>query len=148
MTQYNGIATVANGVPAEYASISTTGLTANVASALLYAVPATAAALYRVTAYIALTTPATTSCQLPTIQVSYTDAVSNTVITLDVTPVLLSAGEGESGSLSANVLTLALTGVVALNAKPSTNINYLTTGYTSSGATAMAYALKVLLEGM
>src|SRR5207249_2972808 len=71
---YNNIATVSNGVPSEVAKIDTTGLTGNVSSAALYAVPSTGAGLYRVSALVVETTAASVSSTLANVQVIYTDA--------------------------------------------------------------------------
>ncbi len=146
---YNNIATIGNGIPAEYVTIHTTGLTANVASTLLYTVPATAALFYRVNAMAVCTTAASVSSTLPNIQVLFTDTDSNTSVTLDVTPVLGVPGQGQNGSAgtATNVVGTMASGVVVINAKPSTSINYLTTSYASTIA-GMTYSIRIILEAL
>src|SRR5438128_172419 len=147
-TQYNGIATVSNGVPAEYAKIDTTGLTGNVASALLYAVPAAAAGMYRISSLVVETTAASVSSTLPNVQIVYTDNdVGSGTVTIDATPVLGVAGIGQTGALTANTVGTTATGVIVINAKASTNINYQTVNYASTAA-GMAYAIHVKAEAL
>jgi len=147
VAKYNNIATVSNGVPAEYATIDTTGLTANVGSTLLYAVPSTGAGLYRVTALVVETTAASVSSTLANVQIIYTDNQTSGTITIDATPVLGVAGVGQTGALTANTVGTTSTGVIAVNAKASTNINYQTVNYASSTA-GMTYALHIRLEAL
>ena len=147
VAKYNNIATVSNGVPAEYATIDTTGLTANVGSTLLYAVPSTGAGLYRVTALVVETTAASVSSTLANVQIVYTDNQTSGTITIDATPVLGVAGVGQTGALTANTVGTTSTGVIAVNAKASTNINYQTVNYASSTA-GMTYALHIKLEAL
>ena len=147
LVTYNNIATVGNGVPSELATIDTTGLTANVAAATLYTVPSTGEGMYRVSAYVVLTTAGSVSSTLPNVQVVYTDKDSNTSVTLDATPVLGVAGLGQTGALTANTVGTIDAGVVPIYVKASTTIQYQTTGYASTAA-GMTYALHVLLEKM
>ena len=145
---YNNIATVSNGVPSEVAKIDTTGLTGNVSSAALYAVPSTGAGLYRVSALVVETTAASVSSTLANVQVIYTDAdVGSGTVTIDATPVLGVAGIGQTGALTANTVGTTATGVIIINVKASTTINYQTVNYASSTA-GMAYALHIKLEAM
>lgn len=147
ITTYNNIATVSGGVPAEYAVIDTTGLTANVAASTLYAVPASGAGMYRISAYVVETTAGSVSSTLPNVQVVYTDNDTNTSVTLDVTPVLGAAGIGQSGALTANTIGTVASGVVPINVKASTTIQYQTVNYASVAA-GMAYALHLKCEAL
>lgn len=147
LTAYNAIATVSNGVPSELATIDSTGLTANVAAATLYAVPAAGEGLYRVSAYLVTTTAASVSSTMPNAQVLYTDKDSNTAVTLDVSPILGAAGLGQSGTLAANTVGTVFSGTVVIYVKASTTIQYQTTNYASTIA-GMAYALRIKLESL
>src|SRR5438128_2235138 len=145
---YNNIATVSNGMPSEVAKIDTTGLTGNVSSAALYAVPSTGAGLYRVSALVVETTAASVSSTLANVQVLYTDAdVGSGTVTIDATPVLGVAGMCQAGALTANTVGTTATGVIVINVKASTNINYQTVNYASTAA-GMAYAIHVKAEAL
>jgi hypothetical protein len=147
VNKYNGILTVSNGVAAEYATVDLTAQTANIAAATLYAVPSTGAGMYRVSAYVVLTTAASVSSTLPNVQIVFTDNQTNTSITIDATPVLGVAGIGQTGALTANTVGTAASGVIVVNAKASTNIQYQLVNYQSSLA-CMAYAIHIKLEAM
>lgn len=145
VTQYGGFPTVSNGLPSEYATVDTAGLTANVASAVLYAV--SGAGMFRVSSYVVETTAASVSSTLPNVQILYTDKDTGGAITIDATPILGIAGIGQTGALTANTVGTASAGVICINAKASTNINYQTVNYASSLA-GMAYALHIKLEAL
>ena len=68
-------------------------------------------------------------------------------MTIDATPVLGVAGIGQTGALTANTVGTTATGVIIINVKASTTINYQTVNYASSTA-GMAYALHIKLEAM
>lgn len=146
-TKYNNISTVSNGTPSEYATIDTTGSTANIGATLLYAVPASGAGMYRVSVLIVETTAASVSSTLPNAQIVYTDNETSGTITLDATPILGIAGIGQTGALTANTVGTTVSGVIVINAKASTNINYQTVNYASTAA-GMAYAIHIKLEAL
>lgn len=145
LTTYNALATVSNGVPSELATIDSTGLTANVAAATLYAVPASGEGLYRVSAYVVETTAGSVSSVLPNVQIIYTDKDSNVSVTIDATPVLGAAGLGQTGALNANTGGTVSSGVIVIYVKASTTIQYMTSNYASVAA-GMTYALHLKLE--
>jgi hypothetical protein len=145
VSTYNNIATVSGGVPAEYAAINTTGLTANVAASTLYVVPASSEGFYRVSAYVVETTAGSVSSVLPNVQIIYTDKDSNVSVTIDVTPILGAAGLGQTGALNANAGGTVSSGVVPIYVKASTTIQYQTSNYASVAA-GMTYALRIRLE--
>lgn len=147
IVKYNNILTVSNGVSSELATIDLTAQTANKAASTLYAVPSSGAGMYRVSAYIVETTAASVSSTLPNLQIVYTDNDSNTSITLDATPVLGVAGIGQSGALTSNTIGTVVSGVISINVKASTTIQYQTVNYASTAA-GMAYALHIKLEVM
>ena len=144
---YNGIATVGNGVPAIYAAVNTTGLTANVGASILYAVPSTGEGLYRVSAYVVETVAGSVSSVLPNVQIIYTDKDSNVSVTIDATPILGAAGLGQTGALNANAGGTVSSGVVPIYVKASTTIQYQTSNYASVAA-GMTYALRIRLEAL
>lgn len=141
----NGIATVNNGVPAERAAITAKAQSANIGAATLYAVPATESGLFRVNAYVVLTTAASISSTLPNVQIIYTDNDTSGAITLDATPILGVAGIGQTGALTANTVGTAASGVITIDVKKSSTIQYQTVNYSSSTA-GMAYSVYILLE--
>src|SRR6185437_13107978 len=103
---------------------------------------ANGAGTYRVTCNIVVTTAATTSSTLPLCAVTWTDPDANAAGTPN----------GFTNTNTANVVgagpsqPTAGGGEAILNAKAGTNINYLTSGYVSSGVTAMQYAVHFKLE--
>jgi hypothetical protein len=138
--KYNNIATVANGVPAEYATVDNTTATANIGSTVLYAVPASG--LYRISYYVIVNRVATISSTLPDLQFTWTDPDNSTVQTF---------GPVDSATPSANTLTTTYSGTVIISAKAPNNINYqtgVTTAYASSGATTMQYSVHLKLESL
>jgi hypothetical protein len=147
LSTYNAIATVSNGVAAEYATIDTTGLTANVAASTLYAVPASGAGMYRISAYVVETTAGSVSSVLPNVQIVYTDKDSNVSVTIDATPILGAAGLGQTGALNANAGGTVSSGVIVIYVKASTTIQYQTSNYASVAA-GMTYALHLKLEAL
>lgn len=146
-TSYNGITAVSNGLPAEYATIDTTGLTANVNTSTLYAVPASGVGMYRVSAYVVETVAGSISSTLPNVQIVYNDRDTAGSITIDATPVLGVAGIGQTGALTTNTVGTAASGVIVISVTASTTIQYLTTNYASNLA-GMTYALRLKLESL
>lgn len=133
ITSYNGISTVSNGMAAEVAMVDVTGLTANVATTTLYAVPANG--FYRVNIYITVTSAGTTST-MPSTTITYTDGNSGTNAHSTTT----------TATNTGNSLTTSFAQVsYVLYAKAGTNISYATSGYASTGS-GMIYALRVRLE--
>jgi hypothetical protein len=59
ITQYNGVGTVANGIPSEYAQANATAQTASITPSTLYATPASGAGLYLVIVDTVCTTAGT-----------------------------------------------------------------------------------------
>lgn len=126
-----------------------TAQAANVGSTVLYAVPATGAGFYRVVGYAVVTQQATTSSTLPNIQITFTDAdtnVSGGTISLTAnsagSPVNPPVGFNSDNAIGAT----GLSGSNIINARASTNINWLTANYASVGATPMQYAVHLKLE--
>lgn len=127
ISSYNGVPTVANGIPAEYAQINLTGQTAAITTTTLYAVPGTGAGLYRATISLIVTTVGTAG----TITASLTNnngttSQTQTTSTLSVT----TTGE--------------LTTTIECYSATSQNIQYNTTFNSVTGTPA--YSLRIRLE--
>lgn len=136
---YNGIPTVDNGVPAEYAQVDLTGQTAAIAATTVYAVPSSGVGMYRVSYVAKLTTVAGTSSVLggsTGFQVKYTDATDSVVTTT-----------AASATSNLNTTQAQISGSIIVYAKASTNIQYLI-GYTSVADTEMAYNLHIKVESL
>jgi hypothetical protein len=132
------------------AVIDTTGLVANVSTATLYAIPAGAGGLYRVSCYEIETIAATVSSTLPACFLAWTDVdtgagakTSSAGSTFSFTPTSASNAVGVT-----NVTGVSGTSnnSIIAHAAQSTNISYGTTGYATSGAQALTYALHIKVE--
>ncbi len=136
LASYNGTATVSNGIPIECAKVDLANQGANVGSAVLYTVTASAAGMYRVSAYAVVTTADGASSTLPSIGIGWTDADSSVaVLAGTVTP-----------TNTANAPGAFAGGSQIINVKAASNITYQTTGYASGTAGAMKYAVHIKLE--
>lgn len=151
--RYRTIATVSNGVPAEYATVDLTAQGAAIGATLLYAVPASGAGMYRISYVATVTRAATTSSTLGGtglgFQIDWTDNDTNVA---KLSPAGAAVAAGTNTSLAtptnqANTTAASISGCIIVNARPSTNINYRI-GYTSSGATTMQYNLHIKIEAM
>lgn len=134
--QQDGSGNVSGNVPASLAEVAKVDLTAqgaNIAATTLLAL--TASGRYRVMAYIIVSQVATSSSTLPKITLTWTDPDNNTAQSLDIT--------ATSGG---NLLTTFAQASTVISAKTGTNIQYATSGYATSGATPMQYALHLVLE--
>lgn len=136
---YNGIATVRNGTPAEYANSDLTAQSAAITATTLYATTKTTA--YRVSWSAAITTAASTSSVLggtngfQVLYTSPTDSVVKTTVS------------GNSTTSAANTTGTATGGSLVVYAKTGTNIQF-TYDYTSVGVTAMVYELHITVEAL
>lgn len=106
---------------------------ANVNVPALYAVPTSG--LYRFSAYVVQSQAATTSSTLPACRVEYTEATTGVAVGDDVTT-----------TANTNQVGLHVGASVVIAAQEGSNIGYITTGYASSGATPMQYAVHVKIE--
>lgn len=137
-TSYNGVTSVSNGLSQIVAQINATAQAANIATATLYTVPASAG-FYRISIYITITQAATTSSTMPSTTITYTDGNSGSN-THSTTTTATSAGN--------SVTTTFAQTTYILYAKASTNIQYATGSYASSGGTALNYALRIRVEAL
>lgn len=145
LSTYNSIATVANGVPSELAQVNSIGLTAAIATTMLYAVLASGAGQYRLSWNAKVTTAATTSSTLGALTITYTDP--DGVVQTITCAAQNAAGVIETSDAGNTTTTVLLGHPLLLNVKNSTNIQYAM-AYASVGATAMQYNLHIVLEAM
>jgi len=142
--QYSQNALVSTS-PMVLAKVDRTGNSADIALTTLYAIPASApAGWYRLTCYIVVTQAATTSSTMPGCKASFTDQDTNTV----ANPILTNTSTANVvGTTNSAWLTTGQgSGVLSFYAKAGTNIQYGSSGYVSSGATPMLFALHARLE--
>lgn len=119
-----------------YANFNAAAQAANISATTIYAVPADRGGLYRVSAYGVVTQAATTSSTLPNIGVLWTDNDANVALSANtVTPTNTANAPGAFGN-----------GDIVISARGGTNIQFQTSNYASSGATAMQYAVHLRLE--
>jgi len=127
LNQISGIAIAAGTVDA-------TAQAANIGSTNL--VTSVTGGFYIVEIEINTTQLATNSSTRPIVTIGYTDADSNQALSINVI-----------GPDSHNSLTNPYYGRININAKAGVAITYSTTGYLSSGATAMQYAVHIRALG-
>lgn len=136
--QTDGQGNVSGYVPQSAVEIVEVDLTAQAANIAATTMDTpTTAGLFRVVAYIVVTTVATTSSTLPSVVITWVDRDNGTTQTLTLTPT--SAG---------NSLTTYEAAVGIISSAASQPIQYATTSYATSGATSMQYALHLRLEAL
>ncbi len=135
ISSYNGISTVANGVPTEYGTIDKTAQGSNISSTNIYTAPANG--MYRVTVIIMLTQVASTSSTLPQVNIGWTDGDNNTAQTTIAT-----------SPSSSNNLTTYETASVVVYAESGSAISYSTSSYASSGSPSMQYSVHIRVEAL
>lgn len=118
------------------AEVNLTTQAGNLGPTTFYAVPSIGAGIYRFHCYIVETQAATSSSTTPLCNAVFTDLDTSVAETI-------STGSG-SGANTVGTLNNAFP--TYLNVKASTNIQYSTSSYASSGATPMQYALHIRLE--
>lgn len=117
-------------------NVNLTGQTADLSASAL---TVSATGWYRVSWQIILTTAASTSSTLPTVAIFWTDPDSS--VEHDD-----NGGFTDPISSSANTVGLYVAGFLMVYAKTGTTIAYTTTGYASSGGTAMQYSFRLNAE--
>lgn len=143
ITKYGAIATVSNGVPAEYAVVDLTDQSAAVATTTLYAVPASGAGQYRLIWNAKVTTVDAVSSTLGALTIVYTDPDG---VAQTITAGALTEAGAVATTATGNVTTTALLGLpVLLNCKASTNITYAM-AYASNTPGTMKFNLHIALE--
>lgn len=142
VSNYNGIATVGSGIPAQVATVDLTAQTAAITATTLYT--PTATGLFRVIAYLKITTAGTSPIVGP-VTIAYTDgtdSVAQSVIMSCQTQAGVAQATGNSG----NTTTSVLTGTLAIWAKTGVAITYAIalTGTVGAGQ----YEAHLRLESM
>ncbi|MCV9940910.1 hypothetical protein OIU35_31555 [Boseaceae bacterium BT-24-1] len=131
-----GVATVGLGVAALRAAYNAAAQAADIAATTLFAVPASGAGMYRVSAYAVVTQAATTSSTLPNVGILWTDGDTSVALSAaTMTPTNTANAPGAFGNND-----------IVIFAAASTNIRFQTSNYASSGATPMQYAIHLKLE--
>ena len=137
--KYAGVATVSQGVPAEYATIDLTAQSAALAAQALYTPAATG--MFRISWTADITTAATNSSVLGGtngFQVTFTsptDSVSKTTVS------------GDSITSTGNTTSTATGGCIVVYAKTGVAMTF-SFDYTSVGVTAMVYELHLKVEAL
>lgn len=117
------------------------GQSANVSSNIMYTTPTNQPGLYRFHCYTVVTQAATTSSTLPACQYFFSDRDTG----FSEPP--LSVSNTSSGNfVGQNGTGGALDGANDANVAGGSNISVQTTGYLSSGATPMQYAVHMKIE--
>lgn len=131
VSSYNGVATVANGIPAEYAQINLTAQTASVASATLYAVPSSGAGFY----------------------VAIVDTICTTAGTAGTVSTSLGWNNGSAsasaatGPMSLSTLGSETTQIFTVYSAASQNITYSTTVSGATGSPQYSIRIRLLYLG-
>jgi hypothetical protein len=139
----NGIATVSNGIPIEAAQVNLTGQVAAIAATTLFT-PASIG-MYRISAYLKVTTVDATSSTLGPVTITYTDgtdsvAQSNVMLMASETGAAVTSNAG-------NTTAAKLIGSMQIWAKTGVAIKYAI-AYASNVAGTMAYEVHLMLEAM
>lgn len=116
-------------------NVDLTAQAANISATTIVATPAPG--LYRVAGYISVSQAASSSSTLPSIVLAWTDQDSGQLMSLTLTPT--NAG---------NVLTTVQENDAILSVNSSTDIQFSTTGYASSGGTPMQYSIHMRVEAL
>lgn len=133
---YNGVTTVARGMPSVVSETTTTGLTNNVALNEFFNIATTG--WYRASAYLQITTAAGVSSTLPQFNLVWVDGAS---------------GVGQSAALTAtttaNTTGTSRQGDALVYAQAGTfSLGYSTSGYASNAANAMTYTVRIVVEAL
>lgn len=143
LAKYNGLNTVAGGVPSELAQVDLTAQIASIGTTTLLAVPVPGQ--YRLSWNTKVTTAAGTSSSV-NLTIIYTDP-DGVVVTLTAAGIN-STGAVATTPANSTTSTGALEGIpLMLNVKSGTNVQYSTT-YASNAAATMQYNLHIKLELM
>lgn len=134
---YNGVATVARGVPSAVATAQLTGQSADIGLTTIYAVPAGGQGRYEVCLEGTITQAATTSSVFPNIGIAWVSPIDS---------LTKFATLGDDGGNVANDTSIADAGCASIYVKASTNIQYGTDGYASVGITSMEFSLGGIVE--
>ena len=117
-------------------NVNLTGQGANISATDLVASGLTTG-VYKVSAYIIVTTADGASSTLPSVVITWKDPNNSTSQSLTLTP-----------TNSGNLLTTLQQASCTINAATGTAIQYATSGYASGTPSAMKYALSIRVEAM
>ena len=124
----------AGAVLANAANVDLTAKTANVTTATL--LTPSASGVYRVSAYLIVTTISSPGSTLPALTIGWTDPDNSTAQTLVLTP-----------TNTGNALTTYQEATAVINAKTAVAITYATGSY-ASGGTPMQYSVHLRIEAL
>ena len=126
--------TITSAYPNTVASVDHTGEAANIGATTAYAVPSGAAGAYLMSVYMVNTQAAGSTSTFPNSVVTWTDEDSGSSTGLASTVTSTNSG---------NTLNHASYGTQIVHAAASTNIQYQTQSYASSGSPALNYAIHI-----
>ena len=115
-------------------NVDLTAQVANITTTTLYT--PSASGVYRVSAYIIVTSVSSPGSTLPSLTIGWTDADSSAAQTLVLTP-----------TNTGNALTTLQEATMTFNALTAVAITYATGSY-ASGGTPMAYSLHIRIEAL
>jgi len=139
--QGSNVAGASSG-PVQVATANAAAQSANISALTLLPASSNQGGTFRVSGYLVVTTAATSASGLAQLEVTYTDLDSSTSVT---TAGLTATNTGNVVGLSNSIINGANASSV-FQAKAGTVIQWLTAGYSSTGVTAMQYAVHVKLE--
>lgn len=131
-----------NFSPPNVAQVNLTAQAANISGTTFYTTPA--AGFYRASCFIIITQAATTSSTIPNCNIIWTD--NDTGIVENGQPCNSLIGTTNTVGAYCGISGVFPIIPTTFYAKASTNIQYSTTAYASTGATPMQYAIHVRLE--
>ena len=126
--------------PVGFTPVDLLNQSTNITATTLYAIPVGKTGFYRISAALTVTTAGGASSTLPSLSMTWVDP--NTLTTEALT--LLNSYNGNA--LGGNALGSGFFGSMVVYAHTSSNIQYSTGGYASSGVPTMKYALHLRLE--
>lgn len=142
-TKYNNITLVSNGLPSEYATVDLTARSAAIAATTLYTPISTG--MFRISAYLKVTTVDATSSTLGAVTITYTDG-TDSVAQSNVMHMADQTGAGVTSN-SGNTTTSLLTGSMIIFATVGVAIKYAV-AYASNIAGTMQYEIHLKLEAL
>jgi|SRR6266566_5510213 len=137
MNQYNGISTVAGGIPSELAQVNSVSQTANIGLTLLYTTTATA--IFRISGSLTLQTVAGTGSTLPNINFQWVDPDNSQTQSMSFV----------SSLPQANTSTTTCSFTHSFAAKTGSQIKYQTgdsLAFVTSGSPSANYSVRFRLE--
>lgn len=130
-----------NHTPCTVGTIDLTAQASDIGWSTAYAIPAGLGGMYQVSCYTVATQAATSSSTLPACGLRWTDEDTG-VVPATITMLGTSAANtvGTTGAVQ------YYNPILPIKAAASTNVQYVTSGYASSGATPMQFAIHLKVE--